>query len=447
MKFKLLSAVILTALSATAFSATEQTFSDGLKIKLNEKSTGSDLRIYKDKPVLAIADPDKRKISHNYFDEFNVGKEGMYIGNNKGANTIITEVVSHSPSLLRGNIDIVGKLGTLIIANPNGITCNGCNFSNIADVTLANAGIEKLSSYSGLNLFKNSKGGIHITDADIDTNTQGGSLKKLSLISDNISISRSKINAPEINVELISHDGNNVSWSSLFGSAYLDGGRKFNSSRDANTVKSSLTVNKNTTLKANKINLNLSESLFINKGTLESNHLTIENTIRKDSFHHNPLAVPEMTMLNKGKINSKILNIKTTPSDSSLNDVFTAKSTFVNDGFITGHVNADLNNSTFINNNVIRKNKDIGGSIKLKMRNSEFINNHYIRTSGMTIEHTGDAKLTNNKTIYLSDLIDYSGINPASGEFDSENLKVKNKGKIYKYNSYKNNYSKLDIGN
>lgn len=154
-----------------------------------------------------------------------------------------------------------------------------------------------------------------------------------------------------------------------------------------------------------------------------------------------------MTMVNKGKINSKLLNIKTAPYQDSSNGVFTAKSTFTNDGIITGHINADLNNSTFINNNVIKKNNVAGGSIKLKMRNSEFINNRYIRTSGMTIEHTGNAKLTNNKTIYLSELIDYSGINPLSGEFYSDNLKIKNKGKIYKYNSYKDSYSKLDIGN
>lgn len=236
MKFKLLSAVILTALSATAFSATEQTFSDGLKIKLNEKSTGSDLRIYKEKPVLAITDPDKNHISHNYFNEFNVGKEGLYIGNNKEAGTIIAEVVSNSPSLLKGGIEILTTPANLIIANPNGITCNGCNFSNATDVTLANASVDELTSYYGLSLINNSKGGIKITNTNINTDTEMSNLKKLSLISDSISIKRSNINVPDINIELIHNDGNNSTWNSILGSFY-DGPLE-----DSNRIKSKLTI-------------------------------------------------------------------------------------------------------------------------------------------------------------------------------------------------------------
>lgn len=146
MKFKLLSAVILTALSATAFSADNHTFSDGLKIKLNEKSIGpdksiySDLRIYEGKAILAIANPDKNNISHNYFDEFNVGKEGMYIGNKKGAGTIITEVIGNSSSLLKGNIEVILNPANLIIANPNGITTrSGFTTKNIKNLDLATA--------------------------------------------------------------------------------------------------------------------------------------------------------------------------------------------------------------------------------------------------------------------------------------------------------------------
>ncbi|RUT65371.1 hypothetical protein CKG00_02380 [Morganella morganii] len=447
MKFTLLSAVILTALSATSFAATEQTFSDGLKIKLNEKSTGSDLRIYKDKPVLAIANPDKNKISHNYFDEFNVGKEGLYIGNNKKADTIVAEVVSNSLSQLKGGIEILGNPGNLVIANPNGITCSGCSFSNAPEVTFANAGIDDVFSSGNMALLKNSKGGISIADTNIGTDTQRNDLKKLSLISDDISISRSKIHVPEINIELMRNEGDNVGWSSLLGSFYKDDTGHTNDTRETNRIKSSLAINKNTILNAKKININLNESLFTNKGTLEGDHLTVTNTVWKDNFHSQSLITPEMTMINKGEIKSKLFTIKTTPKTSFAVDIDAYKSTFINNGFIASHVNADLNNSIFINNNVITKNNDIGGSIKLNLNNAEFINNHFIRTSGITIEHRGDAKFINNNSIYLSNLTDYSGKHPVSGEFDSENFTLANKGNIYKYNSYKKTYKKAELSN
>lgn len=202
LKFKLLSIVILTALSATAFSATEQTFADNSEIKLNKKSIGSDLRIYKGKPVLAIANPDKNKVSHNYFDEFNVGKEGLYIGNTKKANTIIAEVVSYSPSLLNGNIEILRNPAKLIIANPNGIVCSGCSTRNVTSFAL-NAGKSVKTDYDS-----HISSNYHVKNGNVQfINTKGelGS-EKLSVLAKNISIVNSRVHSPDINIQIPEHD-------------------------------------------------------------------------------------------------------------------------------------------------------------------------------------------------------------------------------------------------
>lgn len=447
MKFKLLSAVILTALSATAYCATEQTFSDGLKIKLNEKSIGpdkyiySDLRIYDGKIILAIANPDKNNISHNYFDEFNVGKEGMYIGNQKNAGTIITEVIGNSSSLLKGNIEVIRNPANLIIANPNGITCNGCNFSNATDVTLANASIDSFSLSHGLNLVKNNKGGIKIINADIKSVTEESGLKKLSLIADNISIRRSIINVPEINIDLMRNEGNNITWNSLIGSSYEE------PLKDSNRVKSKLSINKNSTLTADKIKINLNESSFINRGTLGGNYLFVTNTIWKDNLYTRTATEPEMKMVNKGTINSKSFIIKTTPETAFAMDPMVYKSTFINNGSIASHIVADLNNSTFINNKSIEKNPDVGGDIKLKLHNGKFINNGSVNTSEIEIEHRGNSQFTNNKTIDFSLIYGYSGKDPVTGAFDRTEFNIENNGEMFKYNSAKKEYQKFEFIN
>ncbi|WP_323840913.1 two-partner secretion domain-containing protein, partial [Photorhabdus africana] len=59
---------------------------------------------------------------------------GMVAGNPwlaKGdASVILNEVNSHDRSHLNGWIEVAGHKAEVIIANPSGITCNGCGFIN-----------------------------------------------------------------------------------------------------------------------------------------------------------------------------------------------------------------------------------------------------------------------------------------------------------------------------
>jgi filamentous hemagglutinin len=59
------------------------------------------------------------------------------------AKIIVIEVVSDKPTILAGPIEIYGEKADLIIANPNGIVCNGCAFVNVGRVSLITGSSDK----------------------------------------------------------------------------------------------------------------------------------------------------------------------------------------------------------------------------------------------------------------------------------------------------------------
>lgn len=107
-------------------------------------------------PVVNIAPPSAGGVSNNRFTQFNVGPSGVVLNNsgaasqtqlagqvagnpmlgNQRATAILNQVTAANPSRLMGMLEVAGNRANVIIANPAGITCNGCGFLNANRATL-----------------------------------------------------------------------------------------------------------------------------------------------------------------------------------------------------------------------------------------------------------------------------------------------------------------------
>jgi filamentous hemagglutinin family protein len=76
-------------------------------------------------------------VSSNTYSSFNVTQAGATLDNTSAnARTIVNQVTSTNPSLIEGDITVLGSRANVVLANPNGITVNGGSFVNTGHVAL-----------------------------------------------------------------------------------------------------------------------------------------------------------------------------------------------------------------------------------------------------------------------------------------------------------------------
>lgn len=164
-------------------------------------------------PVVNIATPNGAGISHNKYGEYNVGKEGLILNNATGklnqtqlggliqsnpnlkagqeAKGIINEVTGANRSQLQGYTEVAGKAANVMVANPYGITCNGCGFINTPQATLT-TGKPVFNADGSLQALEVTKGAITVNGAGLD----GSNSDAVSIIA----------RATEINAQLHAKD-------------------------------------------------------------------------------------------------------------------------------------------------------------------------------------------------------------------------------------------------
>ncbi|WP_433770588.1 filamentous hemagglutinin N-terminal domain-containing protein [Pseudomonas putida] len=140
-------------------------------------------------PIVNIATPNGSGLSHNQFVDYNVGTPGVILNNvanqtgatqlggiivgnpnmtnGIAAQTILNEVAGGSPSQLRGYTEVAGQSARVIVANPYGISCNGCGFINTPRVTLT-TGKPVLDGSGRVDRFQVDQGSVSIDGAGLN---------------------------------------------------------------------------------------------------------------------------------------------------------------------------------------------------------------------------------------------------------------------------------------
>ncbi|MDQ5959842.1 MAG: filamentous hemagglutinin, partial [Pseudomonadota bacterium] len=141
-------------------------------------------------PLVNIQTPSAAGVSRNTYEQFDVQTQGVILNNSRtnvatqlggwvqgnpwlargSARVILNEVISANPSQLLGYVEVAGSAAQVVIANPAGVTCNGCGFINASRATLT-TGTPIVSS--NLDGYRVEGGTIRVEGAGMDASRVG----------------------------------------------------------------------------------------------------------------------------------------------------------------------------------------------------------------------------------------------------------------------------------
>ena len=251
--------------------------------------------------VIDIARPDANGLSNNSYTGFNILNSGIVLNNSDSAGTsqlagsisantnynsgdaaslILAQITGNDISLLEGALEVFGAEAGVIIANPSGITCNGCSFINASRVDLV-TGSNYNSSTASFNDIANTN--IALIDNGFDASSVGilniqagsfnntGGLKansfNLSVIGDFDYTEKGIINATGFNLNVGGDFSNNDSANDLDWGA-----------NDSLTVLGSADITAdsfNNSGNINADNFNVTATDFTNSGTISADTVSL----------------------------------------------------------------------------------------------------------------------------------------------------------------------------
>jgi filamentous hemagglutinin len=160
-------------------------------------------------PLIDIVRPNSQGLSHNKYGNFNVGTPGVILNNFDGevgtsklggatpgnpnltgkgsATVILNEVTSQNRTALNGPTEVFGGRADVVIANPNGITCDGCGFINTPRATLT-TGAPDIGADGSLNGFRVSNGDVTFGRNGANFASGDGSVDLFDVVSRTIQI-------------------------------------------------------------------------------------------------------------------------------------------------------------------------------------------------------------------------------------------------------------------
>ncbi|RJX33697.1 MAG: filamentous hemagglutinin N-terminal domain-containing protein, partial [Oxalobacter sp.] len=137
-------------------------------------------------PLVNIQTPSTAGVSRNTYSQFDVQKQGAILNNSRTnvqtqfggyvqgnpylaggtAKVILNEVNSSNPSYLNGYVEVAGSRAQVVIANPAGISCDGCGFINANRATLTTG--TPIMNGGNLEGYRVERGTIIISGAGMD---------------------------------------------------------------------------------------------------------------------------------------------------------------------------------------------------------------------------------------------------------------------------------------